>query len=59
MRMSDMTAGFVADPCGRVGIAEVVRSYGIDKVHIRIEHLRGTGMHYAAAAIERELEALG
>ncbi|WP_446222500.1 hypothetical protein ACTWPB_22220 [Nocardia sp. IBHARD005] len=54
-----MTAGFVAGPCGRVGIAEVVRSYGIDKVHNRIEHLRGTGMHYAAAAIERELESLG
>jgi hypothetical protein len=49
------TAGFAADACGRVGIAEVVRSYGIDKVRHRIEQLRGTGMHYAAAAIEHEL----
>ncbi|MDO3647761.1 hypothetical protein [Nocardia mangyaensis] len=55
MEISGTAGGFTADPCGRVGIAEVVRSYGIDKVRTRIEQLRGAGMHYAAAAIEREL----
>ncbi|MEU4808657.1 hypothetical protein AB0H20_05615 [Nocardia fluminea] len=55
MEISGTAWGYAADPCGRVGIAEVVRSYGIDKVRNRIEQLRGAGMHYAAAAIEREL----
>ncbi len=59
MRMSDTAARFASAPCGRVGIADVVRSYGIDRVHNRIEQLRGTGMHHAAAAIERELKELG
>ncbi|MFD3702010.1 hypothetical protein ACFWUP_02575 [Nocardia sp. NPDC058658] len=54
--MSDTAVGFVVDPSRRVGIAEVVRSYGIAKVHNRIAQLRRTGMHFAAAAIERELE---
>lgn len=55
MEISGTAGGYAADPRRRVGIAEVVRSYGIDQVRNRIEQLRGGGMHYAAAAIEREL----
>ncbi|MFF2554657.1 hypothetical protein ACFVUS_26895 [Nocardia sp. NPDC058058] len=40
-----------------LGIADIVRSYGIDSVRHRIEQLHVTGMHYAATAIERELAA--
>ncbi|MRH90504.1 hypothetical protein GFY24_24175 [Nocardia sp. SYP-A9097] len=51
------TAGFGSAAHDRLGIADVVRSYGLDTVHRRIEQLRVTGMHYAATAIERELAA--
>lgn len=56
MEISYATAGFGVES-RRVGIADVVRSYGIDGVRGRIAQLRSAGMNYAATAIERELEA--
>ncbi|WP_330180164.1 hypothetical protein OHB26_27595 [Nocardia sp. NBC_01503] len=57
MKTGETTRGFDFDTYDRIGIAEVVSTYGMDAVHRRIELLRRTGMHYAAKAIERELEA--
>lgn len=42
----------------RLGLADIVRAYGIDAVRQRIEHLRETGQHHAALAVEVELGAL-
>ncbi|WP_297617581.1 hypothetical protein [Nocardia sp.] len=56
MKTSTTARGFGADPFSRIGIADVVMNYGLDAVQRRIEQLRVTGLHYAATAIESELE---
>ncbi|MFB7718643.1 hypothetical protein [Nocardia sp. NPDC056100] len=56
MEIGYATAGFGGES-RRIGIADVIRSYGIDSVRGRIAELRSAGMNYAATAIERELEA--
>jgi hypothetical protein len=50
---TDTDSGF---PARRLGIADVVREYGEDTVRARITELREAGLHFAAAAIEAELD---
>jgi hypothetical protein len=45
----------ISFPPRRLGIADVVREYGEDTVRARITELREAGLHFAATAIESEL----
>jgi hypothetical protein len=49
---TDTGIGF---PARRLGIADVVCEYGQDTVRARITELREAGLHFAATAIEAEL----
>jgi hypothetical protein len=49
---ADTGIGF---PPRRLGIVDVVREYGEDRVRARITELREAGLHFAATAIEDEL----
>ncbi|GAB2706282.1 hypothetical protein [Nocardia thraciensis] len=52
-----MTESLGPATTSRVGITDVTREYGIEAVQRRIAHLRASGQHYAARAIEQELYA--
>ncbi|MEV0296877.1 hypothetical protein [Nocardia sp. NPDC050710] len=40
----------------RLGIADVAAAYGTEALHHRIAQLRARGQHYAAVAIEHEID---